>query len=333
MSFEEKTDGEFRDEFVGILTKGVKNNTYKFALARFMLEYSQRNNDPMVRYSMIAEYFFKYYWMQECKFKLRQGPENQRPEIITIIRDEFPEQVYPQTFKRLKKEKPDQVSRCIEKITKKCFDDVIPRFQKISGEKRTFFHYFAKEYGDSADNKRIDPRGGILLNREAINFFRGHHACLLKAVTLEWLRFLEKRNFGTPNLVKKLEGIPGLRNQRVFVDRLWPLTEGCFYCEDTLRRGANTHVDHFIPYDYVGDTAMWNLVLACQGCNCKKSDRLPPQRYLGKLHERNSLHPDEIDYTRGLSKAPHGQNDLRWHYHNAKRHGYPVLSDFPGEAA
>ena len=205
MQFEKRTDGDFQEEFIRILTRGSKNNTYKFALARFLLDYSNEYESDKVRYIIIAKYFFRYYWLQECKSKLRQGPKNQEPEIIAIIRKEFTKNTYPQTFAELKKEEPEKIRRCTEQITRKCFDDVIPRFQNTRNRREVFFKYLAKEYKDSADNKKIDPKGGILLNRDAMRFFRENYAALYKVVILEWIRFLEIRNFGTPNLVRKIE--------------------------------------------------------------------------------------------------------------------------------
>ena len=35
--------------FNSILTKGKKDNTYKFALARFLLDYSQKLDDPYIK--------------------------------------------------------------------------------------------------------------------------------------------------------------------------------------------------------------------------------------------------------------------------------------------
>lgn len=78
MEFKEYGYEDFLDLFMGIM-RASKNNTYKFALARFLLEYSSKNTGISVRYEKIAEYFLRYYWDQECRSKLRQGPSNQTP--------------------------------------------------------------------------------------------------------------------------------------------------------------------------------------------------------------------------------------------------------------
>ncbi len=309
-----------------ILTRGSKNNTYKFALARFLLDYSNSSDAVQIRYSVIAKYFFRYYWLQECKSKLLQGPSNQQPEIITIIRMEFTGEEYPYTFKELEKKEPAKIQRCVERITKKCFDDVVPRFQE---KEKIFFDYLAKAYNDSADNKKIDPGGGIRLNPDAMRYFKDNHDILFKAVILEWVRFLETRNLGMPRLVSKIEANDiSPRDQAKFRRLLESFTHTCFYCKDALEPDK-THVDHVIPYDYIGDTELWNLVLACQECNCRKLNNLPPKKYIENLKKRNVEHATLGQMEKSLHSLNHGTHDIDWHYGNAKRHNYKILVRFP----
>lgn len=329
MEFEDVPDNKILDAFVGIVTRGHKNNTYKFALARFLLDHAARGGPEQVRYRQIAKHFMRYYWVQECKFRLRQGPANQQPEMITIIRKEFPEHSYPQTFAEIDREEPGSVRRCVENISKKCFDDVVPRFQKSGArERKIFYEYIAREYHDSSDNKKIDPGGGILVNKEAMRVLRDNRAALHSMVILEWVRFLEKRNPGMPNMANKVECVMiGRRDQRKFLKMLEQFFDNCFYCGEDLIRGKCTHVDHVIPYDYIGDTELCNLVLACQKCNCKKLGLLPPQPFFDKLLKRNSN-------TKYLAEIPRledsvenmsvGGMSMEWHYDNARRRGYPV---------
>ena len=333
MQFEEYTDEQFRIGFISMIKKGSKNNTYKFALARFLLDHSNGSGAEKVRYANIAEEFFNYYWFQECKFKLRQGPDNQTPEIITIIRKKFRKDAYPEMeIKELRNKEPGKIENCVTQITKKCFDDVIPRFQKIGrNEKRMFYIYLAKEYKDSSDNKKIDPKGGILLNPRAMIYLKRNYVPLYNTVILEWIRFLERRNFGTPHLSSKIEGIAaGSRDQGKFRNDLKSfMAEGCFYCKKDLKKDKNTHIDHFIPFDYIADTELWNLVLSCQKCNCKKLGQLPPSHYIDKLLERNDeFKKKNKTMKKSLVNLNYGGHDICWHYQNAKLHGYPIWEKF-----
>ncbi len=333
MKFVCMTDDEFQKAFVGIVERGSNNNTYKFALARFLLEHSNRGGDAKVRYAKIARSFFRYYWMQECKSRLRQGPKKQKPVIITIIRKEFGKEVYPYaSFTELVREEGKGVNRCVSEITKMCFDDVIPRFQTVGrDERRVFFEYYAKEYKDSANNKKVDPGGGILLNPDAMEFMRRNYVPLMRMVTLAWMRFLERLNFGIPNLARKLsDDAVGPRDQGKYYPHLSPMSNSCFYCGNALGTRKSTHVDHVIPYDYVGDTEMWNLVLACQRCNCTKLGSLPPHSYIDRLAERNELYRTQNEMMeRSMHMLSYGNRDICWHYCNAINHGYPIIKNFP----
>ena len=336
MEFETDTS-RLRDAFLSVLTKGKKNNTYKFALARFLLDYCHNTNaEPNIRYTRIAEGFFDYYWVQECKSKLRQGPANQTPHAIQIIRNNFKEDYYPQSLCKIKNTKPVQVHKCMSEIRKICFDDVVPRFEDDAehyfGKKRTgkphrriFYDYLAMEYKDSSNNKKIDPGGGIRMNPHAIIFLYNNYELLFRAVILEWIKFLEKRNFGIPRLAEKISGNAfAQRDQYRFRKYLASFADKCFYCGTDLKPGRCTHVDHVLPYDYVGATDLWNLVLACQKCNCTKSGWLPPKHYIDSLKKRNKQHCTRYPKLADSLSTLGDQRDISWHYSTAQKHGYPT---------
>ena len=64
LNFDIVSDDEFARVFLNVIGHGAKDNTYKFALARFLLEYSRNNTEPHVSFTVIAEYFLQYYWTQ-----------------------------------------------------------------------------------------------------------------------------------------------------------------------------------------------------------------------------------------------------------------------------
>ncbi len=78
-------------EFKKIITKSKKNNTYKFTLAKFLLDYSKECEiieDKKIDYMEIAKYFLDYYWVQVCKYNIKQVSKNQNtPVVVTIIKD------------------------------------------------------------------------------------------------------------------------------------------------------------------------------------------------------------------------------------------------------
>ena len=164
-----------------------------------------------------------------------------------------------------------------------------------------------------------------------IKFFKRYNAMLNKGVTLEWAKFLEKLNLAVPKLISKTEGEIVQRTSLVKYRRaLEPYFKNCFYCDNELKSGRKTQVEHVIPFDFIAEDEMWNFVLACQDCNCKKLGSLPPRRYLKALIERNKNYRQITLLDRSLVKLGSDfEKKILDHYENAKSQGYMVLQNFP----
>jgi 5-methylcytosine-specific restriction endonuclease McrA len=67
----------------------------------------------------------------------------------------------------------------------------------------------------------------------------------------------------------------------------------CFYCRGELT-GATAHVDHFIAWSRHPTDLGHNFVLADNGCNNKKHDRLPACEHLAQWTEWNAKYGSQI---------------------------------------
>ncbi len=349
MNFPNLSDKEFVEKFISVLDLGAKDSTYKFAFARFLLDYSRESDEPHVPFSRIAEYFLKYYWIQECRSKLNQTSQkfmkkpdkNYKKEFVmrTIIHKEFGKEYYPEEFDKIKEKEPQKIKNCIKEIEAKCFNDVTYAFQNISGdfEDRPFFDYKIKRWKPRHDRPAklpiIDLENGINLNPKAMNFLKRYNVALEKAVTLEWVRFIEQFNLGVPELIRKIEGKKEERKSTTKERKALEKANfrNCFYCNCTLDTGKETHVEHVIPFSFIYQNEMWNFVLACKNCNCAKLGKLPPKKYLNYLIKRNIEYRGKIpELEKSLSKLGDGfEKIIRDHYENAESHGYQVYDKFP----
>jgi hypothetical protein len=317
--------------FHAIISKGKKDNTYKFALARFLLEYSYSLENSILSYSIekdipvtidlseIAKAFLKYYWYQICKYKIRQNHNPEKlPLIVKIIQAIFGEQYIPEPFDSMPSEK---ISLAENEIHKKCFFEVIPRFQNLP-------------YGVSVTSTTIFYTIGndcIHLDPLSIRFFRENFLLLNKVNTLEWAKFLEKINLGLPMLISKLERQrpyrSSLEKHKTLLSK-W--LNRCFYCDNLLSSDKKMiHLDHLIPWSYIFEDELWNLVLTCRTCNLMKHDSLPEEKYIHKLIDRNNLFSGRISYLKKslLKLDPgnnHGDSVLR-HYQNCIDYGFSVI--------
>ena len=335
-NFPETTDEEFIMTLMNILDLSAKDNTYKFAFMMFLLDYCNEQTETHVEFETIAKYFFKYYWLQECKSKLKQAPQiEKKPEIVKIIRKEFNKSFYPQTFSEISREEPQKIKNCVNYIVKYVFHNVTWRFQKLKEgktayENKILFDYTILRVIDE-NKKYVNLNSGIDINPKAMVFLKKYNTVLKKAVNLEWSRFLEELNLGVPRLIQKTEGeIISRTNLGKYRKALESYFKNCYYCNNLLLRNQ-THVEHIIPFDYIAEDNIWNLTLACQKCNCMKSGSLPHQKFLDKLIDRNINYRNKIqmmDKSLTLLGVNY-EKIIRDHYNNAKSHGYVVLKDFP----
>jgi CRISPR/Cas system Type II protein with McrA/HNH and RuvC-like nuclease domain len=107
--------------------------------------------------------------------------------------------------------------------------------------------------------------------------------------------------------------------------------QNCFYCEDPLPTDNRlVHVDHVIPWSYIYEDELWNLVLAHEKCNRKKYNSLPSDNFLTKLIDRNLKFTNinnifkksilKLDLIENHEKA------IKKHYQNCRDYGFTIVN-------
>lgn len=319
------TYDEMKRTFLAILDKGRKDNTYKFALARALLDHCNESATAVTQkheipYEYLAGKFLEYYWHQVCTFRIRQDFHTRHTTKIVGIINEMPRQ--PARFDLLEEE---DLEAAKQKILDGIFGHarmktslVVPKFQKIlegriAVERRIFYEY------DDEEKK-------ICLRPAAFEFLRRNRRLLMKAVTLEWAKFLERVNTRLPKLVAKVEGDVKKRGPlKVFEKAYSQYHDHCFYCMGRFENGL-VEVDHFIPWSYIFEDDAWNLVLACRDCNCKKSNSLPRAEFQECLIKRNKKYSDQIrlleSSLRLLDTGGGWEREIKNHYSNCSESGF-----------
>jgi len=327
---------ELKHDFISILTKGRKDNTYKFALARFLLEHSQNcepdfiekkianNEKQIVSYQEIANMFLKYYWHQECKYRIKQNHNDAKPpSVITTIRTVFGEEYIPHSFESME---PKKKAIAQKEIREKVFGKekqktslVIPRFQNImEGSKARRKEIF---YENNEEKAQLE------IKPEALKFFHDNNTVLMKSVILEWSKFLEKINT-LPRLIAKVQSEERKRGPIRKYLKIFNDFSNCFYCNTSLA-DTEIHVDHFIPWSYIFEDEAWNLVLACERCNLRKSDSLAKSYFRDELIKRNHDHQKIGVLRKSLLKLDAGNGwepEIKHHYRNCMEYGFNVVS-------
>ena len=324
-------DVELRRKFISILTKGSKSNTYKFALARFLLDHSHKpDSSYIVSFQDIAKKFLKYYWHQECKYRIRQNYDPKKiPSVVQVIRDVFKERMVdgyiPDYFEDMPQEK---IKNAEAEIIKRVFgigkkSQVVPRFQRLKGQPPDR-NLHIRGTGDFYDYDV--PSGQLEIKPEALSFFNNNYNVLMKAVLLEWSRFLEKINT-LPRIIEKVESEEVKRRRLAEYEKIFCDQSDCFYCDRRLD-DLQTHVDHFIPWSYIFEDEPWNLVLACEQCNSRKSNLLAPEVFQDDLIGRNQDYQNQIPKLKksllSLDAENNWEHVIKHHYNNCKEYGFRV---------
>ena len=324
-------DEELRRKFISILERSSKSNTYKFALARFLLDHSHKPDSRcIVSFRDIAEKFLKYYWHQECKYRIRQNYDPKKiPSVVQVIRQVFEEEMVdgyiPAYFEDMPREKiknaEEEIKRSVFGSGKK--SQVVPRFQRLRGQPpdRNLHRHGTGDFYDYDIQ-----RGQLEIKPEALSFFKNNYNVLTKAVFLEWSRFLEKINT-LPRIIEKVESEEVKRRSLTAYQNIFRDQRNCFYCNRRLDE-QQTHVDHFIPWSYIFEDEAWNLVLACQDCNLKKSDSLAGPGFRNELINRNRDYQNDIsELGKSLLRLDAENNwepEIKHHYNNCKEYGFRV---------
>ena len=297
----DSTEAGMSKVFYSILTRGKKDNTYKFALAKILLKYCKDKSGTGLRthkisYRYLAEKFLEYYWYQVCKFRIKQDFKiKSKPKVVSIIEEIFGSDS-PSDFKYLD---PKDKEKAVSKILKAVFghariktSQVVPRFQKVT-------------VGSSAQETRLfydynDDEQQIVIKPLAFEFLKKYNSLLSAVVLVEWTKFLEKINTSLPMLVAKVDNHKPKRTALTpYRNILEQYDCHCFYCSSRLERGL-VHVDHFIPWSFLFTDDRWNFVLACQRCNLKKHDSLAEEEFRDMLITRNTGF-----YDKDVSKFKH----------------------------
>jgi hypothetical protein len=274
--------------------EGDKQKTYKFALQNAILSHIKHNQSMVVEFNEISKSLIKQYWNNIIYFGFRETTHENQPPVIQNVLKHFvsiSEKFVGQSWFQAKKMEPDLESIILEfwcnseaNSPKKVISNPIQRLQR-----EACWMY-------NIDGERI------VFRQEVFGIVRDLEATLSDLTCLSWANFIEKQNPCIPRVLKKLAMLGNDQERNIpkamveFMRTNEP--SACFYCERDFRQaGLKEEIDHFVPFSFVFEHSLWNLVRSCKACNCAKSDRIisSESQFLMKLIALNSarmrVHP------------------------------------------
>jgi hypothetical protein len=278
---------KLEDYWRGIILFGRNSASYKFALAKSLLELNPQAGQ-LLKLSDLAPAFAKHIVSH-----LKQAPK----QAVSASSQ------YLDACRRYGVEDPNQ-TKLIEETVRRGFVNVIDAYHVVGA-------------GDTQKRFFIDERAsnnGIRITDEFSALMSGRHTQNLGTeVEARWNLVETAWAMGVaPHLIDiKHDAAQTMlftfdrTNRRNTVTSARGALNGyqkgkCFYCrcDIDITTGRETEVDHFFPHVLSQDRSfqsidgIWNLVLACVACNSGsggKAARIPTIRLLERLEIRNNF--------------------------------------------
>jgi hypothetical protein len=269
-------------QFLEVIRQCNVDNTYKMAWARALVEIScEKEKSERVELSDIAIKIFKYYWNQTIYFDLNQGSNiSKPPEYITEVKKQI--QIYyeenktkqPKHFERIdSEEKPD-----IKNLVRILKQDVSWRFLNLNNKTVSLYQY---------------QKGSDYLILPNQNVIEEYSDIMFESINFRWTQILENFN-SSPRIAKKVRVLDLQEIKRNNLSRFRPFlnisnpSQMCFICGKQIE-GETPSIDHVIPWSFLFNDDIWNLVYTHHSCNSQKSNIIPAETEIERLQERNII--------------------------------------------
>lgn len=259
--------------------------SYKYVFFKALLENLYNVEDELtLSYDQIFYSFTNIYWNLIIHHQLAQSPNKNKPaRAQTILQKYVNDYSVPSEWQFDQLEDSIQL-KIVHDVKRDCKQNVIGAFY---GDTAGVFYAF--------DIKRAQFR----FNRPVYEFMKKYQRVLMNLTNYHLVKYLEKVNEATSTmaLLSKIEVISKRSSLETFYKVLTQFEQNrCFYCHcDLSSSRRKTHVDHFIPWSFVQNDNLWNLVLACNACNLQKSDKIASRFYLETMLIRNDYLSSNIN--------------------------------------
>lgn len=262
------------NDLVALMRDARKSASYKPALLKALVRCARHSDDLHQPLLAIGREFTKLYWNQTVVYHLRQASAlSKESEAVRRIRE-----VAVQYQTHLLSELPESGRDSIDaQMSKVLTINVLEAFHVSKPEAMQPLYEWKRGW----NHVKFSP--------ESHRFLKDCSSALELVANFYWAEFLESCNRLAPRIVQKVSRDGATRRPlKGYFKILFTETPAeCFYCGSAFMAEAPPAVDHVIPWSFLLEDDLWDLVLACVSCNSRKSDWLPEHKYLDKLMSRN----------------------------------------------
>lgn len=302
---------------------GRNQNTYKFALQLAILDNCQKSQ---IKYIDVAHNFAERYWNNVVAYNLRESINIDRAPyfhqaIIKVAKEnELEGLYYNHAIKKIKNLKSLIVSE-VQSGYKTTLQNPISRLQTSSNSVRTGT---GSPKGQGWLYSWDSKSESIKFNKKFQEEIYLHRELLKKLTVFHWALFIERYN-QAPSVTNKLLDAKKSRSIKKLVKELviGIANEKCFYCDQTPEK---VEIDHFIPFAFLFDNPIWDLVYSCSDCNSGtggKFEKLPQDHYLTKLFKRNKqMFNEDSEIFEGFEKLEELEDHIQKTYQACLNAGF-----------
>ena len=250
-----------------------KSASYKPALLKALVRCCQQSPDLQIPLDAIGREFTKLYWNQTVVYHLRQAVSLSKESVAVKLIRRIAAEHKTRDLSRLSATGRVKIDRQMSRL--------------LTVNVLSAFHYSKPPHMPSLYCWK-PGQSDVMITPEGRRFLISQAPALELIANFYWAEFLENCNRLAPRIVQKVsrEGASRKSLQK-YLNILLMESQSCFYCGSGFGEGLVPTVDHVIPWSFLLEDGLWDLVLACSRCNAGKSDWLPSDAFIRKLALRN----------------------------------------------
>lgn len=279
------------------MSRANMSASYKPALLKALVRIARVSDELCLPLETIGDEFAKMYWNQTVIFHLRQAASlTKEAEVIKAVRSMA--QIHGV---RHYSELPDSGRAKLRRDMARILPiNVLTAFHTTQPASMPSLYHWTKK------------QPFVELSSQSLSFLKTQGSALETIANYHWADFLEATNRLAPRIIQKVKRDGARRGSLAPFLKILSNDgdEQCFYCGRTFDESRRPTVDHVLPWSFLVDDPLWDLVLACGRCNSAKSDLLPAENFIDKLIRRNAARSPHSGVA-SASMLLHGDDVMR----------------------
>ena len=202
------------------------------------------------------------------------------------LQNDASEEMIIEAIKEWNKELHDEKTQLIKNVPYRLLSSFMPEIggnDRIWEQRKRLITYIELLNREKCILYEIDDGVGlqkkIVINEKWHDFIKDNYVTILGWIQIKKVRYLQGRNPAVPGIIYKLEPENDKMRKLKYVRELWNMVIDVkdvhdIYSEKLLVKNKY-EVDHFVPWSFVANDELWNLMPMECSLNSSKNNKLP----------------------------------------------------------